>query len=132
MDKSGKILGQHRGIQFYTIGQRRGIGIASKDILYVTDIDAEKNSVIVGRKEDIYSDECTVSCLNWIAIRKLSQALAAKVKIRSSHQASEAILIPFDNGKIKIRFREPQMAITPGQAAVFYQDDTVIGAGIID
>ena len=131
LDKEGNNLGQHRGIQFYTIGQRKGIGVAAKEVLYVIAIDPEKNAVIVGGKDEIYRDECLVSDLNWISISEINRILGARVKIRSSHQGAEAMLIPVDNYRVKIKFKEPQLAITPGQAAVFYQEDIVLGGGII-
>jgi tRNA-specific 2-thiouridylase len=131
LDKAGNILGQHRGIQFYTIGQRKGLGIAAKDILYVVALNPENNAVIVGGKDEIYHTDCTVTDLNWIVFNEINQPLVLKVKIRSSHKEAEAELTPDEMGNIYVKFKEPQMAITPGQAAVFYRDDDVIGGGII-
>jgi len=132
MDQQGNILGQHRGIQFYTIGQRKGLGIAGNGLLYVTAIDPHINTVIVGGRSDIYKDEFMVSQLNWIANEGIKQPMAFMTKIRSSHKEAEAIITSINKDSVQVRFKEPQMAITPGQAAVFYEDDLVIGSGIID
>jgi tRNA-uridine 2-sulfurtransferase len=131
VNKEGKALGQHRGIQFYTIGQRKGLGISGPDLLYVTGIDLQSNSVTVGEKNDIFSDEFTASELNWIAIPELSQPLIVKAKIRSSHRGAEALVTPLSDNRVQVKFSEPQMAITPGQVAVFYDGDIVVGGGII-
>lgn len=131
MDKQANILGQHRGIQFYTIGQRKGLGIPFKKALYVTKIDAAKNAVIVGEKTEIYKDEFIASQLNWIALINSNKHFDAKVKIRSSHKEAEATITPLDGESIRVRFKENQFAIAPGQAAVFYQDDVVLGGSII-
>jgi tRNA-specific 2-thiouridylase len=131
IDKNGKGLGQHRGLQFYTIGQRKGLEIAAKQPLYVTALDQANNVVIVGQKEDNYKKEFVSSHLNWIAIENLLEPLTTNVKIRSAHQEAEAVLTPNKNGNISVKFKENQFAITPGQAAVFYQEDAVVGGGII-
>jgi len=131
MDKDGKILGQHRGLQFYTIGQRKGLEIAAKQPLYVTTLEPAHNAVIVGSKADIYKKEFSVFNVNWISIEDLHQPMSGKVKIRSSHREAEAILTPTENGNVSVKFKENQFAITPGQAAVFYQQDVVVGGGII-
>ena len=128
----GEILGEHRGIGNYTIGQRKGLGISGKNPLYVTDIDPKTNTVTIGSREDIYGDELTATDLNWISIEKLETEMEVTAKIRYSHQETEATVLPVDDERIKVKFKEPQMAITPGQAVVFYNDDTVMGAGIIE
>ncbi len=131
LDSEGGLVGKHRGIPYYTIGQRRGIGIASKEPLYVTGIDAERNAVIVGRKEELYSGELTASELNWIA-HEPSGPIRAKARIRYRHSEAAATIIPLDGARVRVEFSEPQMAITPGQAVVFYQDDLVMGGGTIE
>ena len=128
----GEILGEHKGIVNYTIGQRKGLGIASKDPLYVTNIDAETNIVTVGGRQDIYGSEMIAADLNWIAIENLNTELAVKAKIRYSHEEAEATIFPIMKERIKVTFNEPQMAITPGQAVVFYKNDIVLGGGIIE
>ena len=132
LNKEGEILGEHRGIPFYTIGQRKGLGISSKEPLYVTAIDQEKNVIVVGPKEEVYGDELVAMELNWIAIQELSRPVDVKAKIRYLHKEAEAMVIPLDEDKVHVKFKEPQMAITPGQAVVFYDDDIVIGGGAIE
>ena len=132
LDRQGNILGEHRGIPFYTIGQRKGLGISYKEPLYVTDIDQGRNAIIVGTKEEVYRDGLIASELNWIAIEELKRPIEVKAKIRYLHKEAEAIVSPLDEDKVRVKFREPQMAITPGQAVVFYEDDSVIGGGTIE
>lgn len=127
----GETVGKHESITNFTIGQRKGLGISSPEPSYVTDIDAETGIVTVGGRDEIYTQECTASGLNWIAIKDIQTPIKCKVKIRSSHNEADATVIPYGNN-VRIRFEEPQMAITPGQAAVFYEEDTVIGGGIIE
>lgn len=131
LDSEGRIIGQHSGIPYYTIGQRRGLRIASQEPLYVTDIDAERNAVIVGRKEELYSDELTASELNWMVERPCAP-IRAKARIRYRHSEAEATIEPLAGDRVSVRFREPQMAVTPGQAVVFYEDDLVLGGGTIE
>jgi len=132
LNREGKVLGEHRGIYFYTIGQRKGLGISAGDPLYVTAIDQEKNVIVVGPKEEVYGDELVASEVNWIAIERLRQPTEVKAKIRYLHKEAQAIISPLDEDKVRVKFKEPQMAITPGQAAVFYDNDTVIGGGSIE
>jgi len=132
MNKEGDVLGKHRGIPFYTIGQRKGLGISAPEPLYVTDIDPEKNAIIVGNKEEVYRDELVASGLNWIAIEELTQPTRVKAKIRYLHEEAEATVTPVDGEKVHVKFEEPQPAITPGQAIVFYDDDIVVGEGTIE
>ena len=132
MDRQGNILGQHQGIPFYTIGQRKGLGISARAPLYVTAIDPERNAIVVGSKEEVYGDELIASELNWVAIDELQQPIEAKAKIRYLHNEAEAVITPLDADRVYVKFNEPQMAITPGQAIVFYDGDTVIGGGTIE
>jgi len=131
LDVEGNTLGEHRGIQFYTIGQRKGLGVSAREPLYVVRIDPQNNAIIVGRKEELYSDELTASDLNWIA-EKPVQPVRARAKIRYLHSEAEATVIPIDEGRVRVRFDEPQMAITPGQAVVFYNGAVVMGGGTIE
>jgi tRNA-specific 2-thiouridylase len=131
LDRQGNVLGQHRGIPFYTIGQRRGLGISAKEPLYVADIDPEKEAIVVGGKEELSGDELIASGLNWIAERP-TQPIKAKTKIRYLHRESEAMIVPLDENKAYVKFQEPQVAITPGQAVVFYDGEVVIGGGTIE
>lgn len=132
VDQEGNVIGQHKGIPFYTIGQRRGLGIAAAEPLYVTAIDPEKNVIVAGRKHEVYRSELVACKLNWISIDTLRQPLQVRVRIRYLHKEAEATMTPADENSIHIMFKEPQMAITPGQAVVFYDDDTVIGGGTIE
>jgi len=132
LNKQGDILGEHRGIPFYTIGQRKGLGIANKEPLYVTDIDPETNAITVSTREEVYQDELIASGLNWIAIEKLEQPIKVRARIRYVHQEAEATVTPINKDKVYVKFNEPQMAITPGQAVVFYQGDVVVGGGTIE
>jgi len=131
LNKQGEILGKHRGIPFYTIGQRRGLGISSGERLYVTAIDPERNTIMVGTKKDVFGDELIATKLNWIAMEKL-KPIKVKAKIRYLHKETEAEVVPLGEEKIRVKFREPQMAITPGQAVVFYDGDIVVGGGVIE
>ncbi len=132
LDKQGNILGEHRGIPFYTVGQRKGLGISTKEPLYVKEINPEKNAIIVGSKAELYQDELIASGLNWVAIEKLEQPTKVKARIRYAHQETEAMVTPLSEDEVYVKFKEPQMAITPGQAVVFYQGDIVLGGGTIE
>lgn len=132
LNKDGNILGEHKGIQSYTVGQRRGLGIAVGEPLYVIDIYKEKNAIVVGPKEALYKNELIASGLNWIAIEELKEPIKVTTKIRYLHKESEAKLTPLDNRRVYVRFKKPQRAITPGQAVVFFDNDVVIGGGTIE
>lgn len=128
---TGEVLGDHEGIHRYTIGQRRGIGIAGALPLYVTRIDAAKNRVIVGHQEELLSDEFAAAGVNWIALDNPEQPVRAEVRVRYRHTAATATITPLTDKRARVRFDEPQRAITPGQATVFYRDDEVVGGGWI-
>jgi tRNA-specific 2-thiouridylase len=130
LDKQGRILGQHQGIAFYTIGQREGLGIAAGYPLYIIKIDPRNNAIVVGRKEDALSSYFSVKQAHFIS-GAIKKKVALKVKIRYNHQEAPAVITPL-NGKLKVRFSKPQFAITPGQSAVFYDKDKVVGGGIIE
>jgi len=132
LDSQGNILGEHSGIQYYTIGQRKGLGISAGKPLYVIDIDAGNNSVTVGTREDVYGDELICSKLNWVSIDRLDNSFEVKAKIRYNHKEAEAVISPLDEDRVHVRFKEPQLAITPGQAVVFYSGDSVAGGGTIE
>jgi tRNA-specific 2-thiouridylase len=132
VDVNGCLLGKHRGIIHYTIGQRRGLGIASDRPLYVMDIDAEKNRIIVGEKKNLYAKGLIASDLNFLAVASLDRSYEVKARIRLRHTAAAANLHPYRNDKVKVLFKEPQAAVTPGQSVVFYRGDTVFGGGIIE
>ena len=131
LNEQGKTLGQHQGIMSYTIGQRKGLQIAAEEPLYVTAIEPDQNAVIVGTREQTYGKEMVAGELNWIAMPALDRPIKVKARVRYRHPEAEATVIPQENNIVYIKFAEPQMAITPGQAVVFYDDDTVIGGGTI-
>ncbi|MFC1863026.1 tRNA 2-thiouridine(34) synthase MnmA [Thermodesulfobacteriota bacterium] len=132
VDGEGNCLGRHRGIIHYTIGQRKGLGIASPRPLYVKKLDAQKNRVIVCEKEELFSKRFVAGNINLIAIDHLDESHKIKVKIRYKHEAAGASLMPHNHDKAEVVFVEPQLSITPGQSAVFYVGDTVLGGGIIE
>ncbi len=131
LNKQGEVIGEHQGIIFYTVGQRKGIGIADKEPLYVISIDQENNTIVVGKKEDVYTAELIADNVNLIAIEKLQAALKVEAKVRYQHPPAGATVIPLDENRVRVKFAQPQWAVTPGQAVVFYNGDTVIGGGTI-
>ena len=131
IDRRGTILGKHNGIWNYTIGQRKGLGVAFSEPLYVLELNKEKNTVIVGTHEETMSRYFLVNDLNWIAINSLTKPTEVTAKIRSSQKVTEAILEPVDEKTIKVTFHLEHEGITPGQSAVFYHDDVVVGGGTI-
>jgi tRNA-specific 2-thiouridylase len=131
LDTEGNVLGQHEGIAFYTVGQRKGLRIGSSKPLYVIAIEPTNNAVIVGTKAETFSDELVADNLNWIATSMPAKPLKVKASIRYRHQAAEAAISPRDKEMVYVKFAEPQMAITPGQSVVFYDGDTVLGGGTI-
>jgi tRNA-specific 2-thiouridylase len=130
VDQRYNVLGQHQGIAFFTIGQREGLGIAKGFPLYVTKIDSKNNRIIVGEKEDAFGSEFLVREPHFI-LKPIKKKVAVKVKIRYNHSEAAADILPFGN-KIKVFCKKPQFAITPGQSAVFYDKDKVLGGGIIE
>lgn len=125
----GGVLGSHRGLHFYTVGQRRGLGLASNEPLYVSALDAEKNEVVAGPDSALFSGGCTVGGLNWFGDGL--PAGVVEVKIRSRHPGVSASLAPAVSGQVSVVFASPQRAVTPGQSAVFYRGDEVLGGGTI-
>jgi tRNA-uridine 2-sulfurtransferase len=131
VDTNNRVIGRHEGIHRYTIGQRRGIGIADERPLYVISINANKNRVTVGASEELLSNEFTAAGVNWIAFTKPEESVRAEVRVRYRHTAAAATITPLEDGRARIIFDEPQRAITPGQATVFYRGDEVVGGGWI-
>lgn len=130
-DTDGNILGVHKGIVHYTVGQRKGLGVTFGKPMYVVGIDAEDNSVILGDESDVFSDTLYASDLNFIPFDTLDEEISVTCKIRYTAKEAPAVLTPLADGTVKVSFGAPQRAITPGQAAVFYDGDTVIGGGTI-
>ncbi len=132
VDKNGNVLGEHKGIVYYTIGQRKGLGIALGRPVFVTDINPVTNEVVLGPEIDIFKTALVAKDINLISIEKLEGDMEVEAKVRYSGRPSDAILSPMEDGKIKVTFKEKQRAITKGQSVVFYQGNVVVGGGIIE
>jgi tRNA-specific 2-thiouridylase len=128
---SGEVIGTHHGMHHYTVGQRRGIGIAGARPLYVLGIDSARNRVIVGDQAELAAGEFTAAGVNWIAFDVAREPVRAEVRVRYRHTAAPATLSPLEDNRVRVQFDEPQRAITPGQATVFYRGDEVVGGGWI-
>ena len=128
---SGTVVGAHAGIHRFTIGQRRGIGIAQSRPLYVLGINAETNRVVVGHDEELSRNEFTAAGVNWIAVDNPTEDVCAEVRVRYRHMPAPATISPTENARARVTFDEPQRAIAPGQATVFYRGDEVLGGGWI-
>lgn len=132
VDQSGRVLGQHDGVHHYTIGQRKGLGIAHSEPLYVVALDAVNNRVIVGDRAATLAPECTVQRVNWVSIAEPTTPIKAEVQIRYRATAVPATVIPLENDRVRVVFDEPQSSITPGQAAVWYDGEVLLGGGLIE
>jgi tRNA-specific 2-thiouridylase len=130
VNHAGTILGTHQGLPFYTVGQRRGLGIAAGHPLYVTGIHPESNTLVVGERHEAQCGTCLVERLNWLCTPP-TQALETTVQIRYRHRPVAAEVSPVAPDCARVVFQEPQFAVTPGQAAVFYDGEMVIGGGWI-
>jgi tRNA-uridine 2-sulfurtransferase len=126
----GRVLGQHKGLPYYTVGQREGLGLSVGHPLYVTALETSSNTLVVGDKQDVLEQSMVVRELSWVGGVAPNLPCEVSVKIRSKHKEAEATLA--DEGTIIVRFRDPQSAVTPGQAAVFYNGEVVLGGGVID
>lgn len=131
VDRRGNVLGTHRGLIHYTIGQRKGLGVTFGEPRYVLAKNAAENTVVLGGSEELLCTRCTVGDVNWISVPGLGGPVEAGVKVRYSQKESPAVVAPLEGGGAEIRFRQPQRAVTPGQAAVFYQGENVLGGGTI-
>ncbi len=136
VDLEGQILGTHQGVHHYTIGQRKGLGIAAAKPLYVVGLDAKNNQVIVGDRDSVQAPECLVSRVNWVSISKPETPIAAEVQLRYRSKPVPVTIVPLEgtelSQRVKLVFSEPQVGITPGQAAVWYDGDVVLGGGILE
>ncbi len=128
----GKVIGEHAGVHNFTVGQRKGLGIATGSPLYVIQIKNDSRQVVVGKDEELYSRSLTTSRVNLISTAELTEPIQVTVKIRHRHQAARAMIEAAGLDEVKVTFDEPQRALTPGQAAVFYDGDVVVGGGWID
>jgi len=131
VDSLGKVLGSHKGIPYYTIGQRRGLGIAFSQPLYVTAIDVKHNRIIVGIKKDVLKKSLIAEKLNWISRDGIKRPVRLMAMIRYNHKKVKAMVRSVGNGIVRVDFDKPQEAPTPGQAVVFYERDIVVGGGWI-
>lgn len=131
-DKQGNILGEHMGIVKYTIGQRKGLGLALPHPMYVCEKNTDTNEVILCTNDELFSNTVMVDHFNWVSIERPDNEIRAKAKIRYNMQEKPCTIYPLENNKVKIIFDEPQRAVTKGQSAVVYDEDYVIGGGIIE
>jgi tRNA-specific 2-thiouridylase len=131
VNENNEVVGRHNGVHNFTIGQRKGLGFAAGKPLYVLSIDPEKNRVVVGEDDGLRKTTCEAQGVNWISIEEPEAPLRASVKIRHKHEPASAAVEPLDANRARVTFDAPQRAITPGQAAVFYDRDRVLGGGWI-
>jgi tRNA-specific 2-thiouridylase len=131
-DREGRELGRHGGIHRFTIGQRKGLGLSTGVPLYVVDIDAESAAITVGPKADLERDTLTASRVNWISGETPTGSIRALARIRYRHREAPATITPLEGDRVSVTFDEPQLAITPGQAVVFYEGNVCLGGGWID
>ena len=132
LNLKGEKLGEHKGVPFYTIGQRRGLGISLGKPQYVIDIDLQKNAIIIGDKKDLLTREFIAKDVNWILFDHLEESLQVEAKIRYNAEGVLSTLSPAEKNSIMVKFNEPEEAVAPGQAVVFYQGDMVVGGGTIE
>jgi tRNA-specific 2-thiouridylase len=128
---TGEVLGRHDGIHQFTVGQRKGLGLAAGRPLYVVELDAASNRVVVGDDSELGRETCEVRDVNWIPFERPVGPMECSVKIRHRHQPAAATVEGLDAASARIRFHQPQRAVTPGQAAVFYSGEVVLGGGWI-
>jgi tRNA-specific 2-thiouridylase len=128
---NGEVIGEHGGIHNFTVGQRKGLGVATGSPLYVIQINGDQRQVVVGSGDELYSRTLRARKLNWIAVDDLREPASVTAKIRHRHQAAPATVEKIGDDEVLVTFDEPQRAITPGQATVFYQGDVVLGGGWI-
>jgi tRNA-specific 2-thiouridylase len=130
-DINGRFLGSHEGIEMFTIGQRKGLPGGAARPRFVVDLDPETNRVIVGSAEDLLVEEFEIDRVNWVSRSAADDSFEATIKIRYSHRGASATLTPLSGNRLRVRLFEAQKAVTPGQAAVFYDNDVVLGGGWI-
>lgn len=131
VDCAGNVLGTHKGIVRYTVGQRKGLGISYNEPIYVKDIDVEKNTVVLARDSELYSDRLIANDINLISVDKIDRPMEVTAKIRYRHTEAKATVTQISEDEIEVVFNEPQRAITKGQAVVLYKGDIVVGGGTI-
>ena len=131
VDLSGRVLGRHKGITHYTIGQRRGLELPMGERVFVTQIRPQTNEVVIGRNQDVFSSEVICDRVNFMAVEDLAEAIQVRAKIRYNHGGEDCIIEKLPGGRVRCRFLKPVRAATPGQAVVFYRDEFVLGGGTI-
>ncbi len=131
-NRQGNVIGQHQGIPYYTIGQRKGLGMALGKPAYVVDIDPGKNAVVIGDQEDLMKNKLISFKNNFILMERLEKPMEVTAKIRYKAGEAPAMITPLDHNRVAVEFDKPQKAITPGQAVVYYQGEYVVGGGIIE
>lgn len=131
VDQSGRVLGRHRGLECYTIGQRKGLGVSAGQPLYVVRKDSERGTVVLGPDSALYTRELTAGNVNLISMESLPASLRVTAKTRYSQREAEAVLTPLPGNQVLVTFAEPQRAVTAGQAVVFYDGEAVVGGGTI-
>lgn len=132
LDKDGNVIGEHKGIIAYTCGQRRGIGLSRAEPYYVTKIDAEQNAIYVGDKDDVYRRQLRAGAVHFVLFDTLTERIKVQAKPRYIAPLAEASVEPLPDNAVEVIFAQPQLAPTPGQSVVFYQDDVLVGGGIIE
>jgi len=132
LDTGGKIIGRHRGVHLYTIGQRKGLGVAYREPLYVICIDRRQNTITVGTKKDVMKRVIVIKDPYWGPFEDIERPLRVAAKIRYGHKKADAVVEKAGDNRLRLSFNKPQEAPTPGQAAVFYKNDAVLGGGWID
>ena len=132
VDEEGNIMGRHKGLIHYTIGQRKGLGIPSATPIFVKELRPENNEVVLCKSESLFRRECAVANVNYMAEESLAEPVHAIGKVRYSHAGAPCMIYPQADRTLRIVFDEPQRAMTPGQAAVFYRDDYVLCGGTIE
>jgi len=132
VDTQGREIGRHEGFHRFTVGQREGVGVAAASRLYVKGVHPEDNVVVVGTREEVMSRECKVRDVHWVSGSPPADKVVYNVKLRYRHKGSGAEINLLDQARVRVVFEEPQFAVTPGQAAVFYDGDEVLGGGWIE
>jgi tRNA-specific 2-thiouridylase len=132
IDTKGKVLGTHKGYPFYTIGQRKGLGGGFSEPMYVIDVNSDKNRITVGNEKALYGNEFIVDQVNLISLKEIVNPVECLIKIRYNDEGHQGMIFPEGKGKLRVVFDNPQKSITPGQSAVFFSGNLVIGGGIID
>jgi tRNA-specific 2-thiouridylase len=131
VDSEGRVVGEHDGVHRYTVGQRRGLGVSRPLPLYVVRVEPESNRIVVGQDDELLSSEFTAAGVNWVAFDEPTEPVRADVRVRYRHTEAPATITPLEGGRARIRFDEPQRAVTPGQACVFYRGEEIVGGGWI-